>query len=84
MADQGRAKKAVILELIKNIEQFNAVVRKEIGDIQKDATKLSACWDDPQYKDFMNYTTEITKGLNRDVELLDGLAKNLQIKADIM
>ena len=66
MADMGKASKAVVLELVKNIQQFNEIVTKEIKDIQKDATDLSSCWNDPQYKDFLAFTTEITKQLQSE------------------
>ncbi len=82
MADMGKASKAVILELVKNIQQFNEIVTKEIKDIQKDATDLSSCWNDPQYKDFLAFTTEITKQLQSDITMLDTVEKNLKIKAD--
>ena len=49
----GKASKAVVLELVKNIQQFNEIVTKEIKNFQKDATDLSYCWNDPQYKDFL-------------------------------
>ena len=82
MADMGKASKAVVLELVKNIQQFNENVTKEIKDIQKDATDLSSCWNDPQYKDFLAFTTEITKQLQSDIATLDTVEKNLKIKAD--
>lgn len=82
MADMGKASKAVVLELVKNIQQFNEIVTKEIKDIQKDATDLSSCWNDPQYKDFLAFTTEITKQLQSDIATLDTVEKNLKIKAD--
>ena len=82
MADMGRASKAVILELVKNIRQFNEIVTKEIKDIQKDATDLSYCWNDPQYKEFLAFTLEITKQLQNDIATLDTVEKNLTIKAD--
>ena len=82
MADMGKASKAVVLELVKNIQQFNEIVTKEIKDIQKDATDLSSCWNDPQYKDFLAFTTEITKQLQSNIATLDTVEKNLKIKAD--
>lgn len=82
MADMGKAPKAVVLELVKNIQQFNEIVTKEIKDIQKDATDLSSCWNDPQYKDFLAFTTEITKQLQSDIATLYTVEKNLKIKAD--
>ena len=82
MADMGKASKAVVLDLVKNIQQFNEIVTKEIKDIQKDATDLSSCWNDPQYKDFLAFTTEITKQLQSDIATLDTVEKNLKIKAD--
>ncbi len=82
MADMGKASKAVVLELVKNIQQFNEIVTKEIKDIQKDATDLSSCWNDPQYKEFLAFTTEITKQLQSDIATLDTVEKNLKIKAD--
>ena len=82
MADMGKASKAGVLDLVKNIQQFNEIVTKEIKDIQKDATDLSSCWNDPQYKDFLAFTTEITKQLQSDIATLDTVEKNLKIKAD--
>ena len=82
MADMGKASKAVVLELVKNIQQFNEIVTKEIKNIQKDATDLSSCWNDPQYKEFLAFTTEITKQLQSDIATLDTVEKNLKIKAD--
>lgn len=82
MADMGKAPKAVVLELAKNIQQFNEIVTKEIKDIQKDAKDLSSCWNDPQYKEFLAFTTEITKQLQSDVTMLETVEKNLKIKAD--
>jgi len=82
MADMGKASKAVVLELVKNIQQFNEIVTKEIKDIQKDATDLSSCWNDPQYKEFLAFTTAITKQLQSDIATLDTVEKNLKIKAD--
>lgn len=82
MADMGKASKAVILDLVKNIQQFNEIVTKEIGDIQKDAVNLSSCWNDPQYKEFLAFTTEITKGLQSDIVALETVERNLKIKAE--
>ena len=82
MADMGKASKAVVLELVKNIQQFNEIVTKEIKDIQKDATDLSSCWNDPQYKEFLAFTTEITRQLQSDIATLDTVEKNLKIKAE--
>lgn len=82
MADMGKASKAVVLELVKNIQQFNEIVTKEIKDIRKDATDLSSCWNDPQYKDFLAFTTEITRQLQSDIATLETVEKNLKIKAD--
>lgn len=82
MADMGKASKVVILELVKNIQQFNQIVTKEIEDIQKDALGLSTCWSDEQYKEFLAFTTEITKQLKGDVQTLEIVEKNLKIKAD--
>lgn len=82
MADMGKASKLVILELVKNINQFNRIVTKEIEDIKKDALELSACWSDAQYKEFLAFTTEITKQLKSDVQTLEIVEKNLKIKAD--
>ena len=82
MADMGKAPKAVVLELVKNIQQFNEIVTKEIKDIQKDATDLSSCWNDPQYKEFLAFTTEITRQLQSNIATLDTVEKNLKIKAE--
>lgn len=82
MADKGRATKAVVLELVKNIRQFNEIVTKEIGSIRKDAANLSECWNDPQYKEFLVFTTEIAKQLQSDIATLAAVEKNLQAKAD--
>ena len=82
MADKGKAPKEVVLELAKNVQQFNEIVTKEIMDIQKDARNLSACWNDPQYKEFLAFTTEITKQLQSNIATLEVVEKNLKIKAD--
>ena len=82
MADMGKASKAVVLELVKNIQQFNEIVTKEIKNIQKDATDLSSCWNDPQYKEFLAFTTEITRQLQSNIATLDTVEKNLKIKAE--
>ena len=82
MADMGKASKQVILELVKNIKQFNDIVTIEIKDIQRDAMALSSCWNDPQYKEFLAFTTEITKQLQSNIATLDTVEKNLKIKAD--
>ena len=83
MADKGRAKKEVILDLVKNIQMFKELVTKEITDIQKDAINLSSCWDDPQYKEFLEFTKEITNQLQKDVIELGVVDANLKIKADM-
>lgn len=82
MADKGRATKAAVSELVKNIRQFNEIVTQEIGGIRKDAENLSACWNDPQYKEFLAFTAEITKQLQSDIATLAAVEKNLQAKAD--
>ena len=82
MTDQGKAKKAVILELIKNLDQFNKHVDDEIKAIKQNAEGLSECWHDPQYESFLAYTGEITAQLKKDISLLVGVRDNLKIKAD--
>lgn len=82
MADMGKASKGVILELVKNIQQFNEIVTKEIKDIQNDALNLSSVWNDQQYRDFLAFTSEITRQLQSDIATLDTVERNLKIKAD--
>ena len=82
MADQGRARKEVILDLVKNIQQFKAIVTNEIGEIKRDANNLSSCWNDPQYMEFLKFTLEITEQLQKDVTELGVVDHNLKIKAD--
>ena len=82
MADMGRAQKSIILDLVNNIAQFNEIVREEIRSIERNADGLSSCWDDPQYRDFLNFTNDIAAQLKRDIEALETVERNLRIKAD--
>lgn len=78
----GKASKQVILELAANIEQFNEIVRAELLAIQQNAFGLASCWNDPQYREFLAFTTDITSELQNDIALLEVVEKNLKIKAD--
>ena len=84
MADKGKASKSVILDLVKNIQQFNEIITNTIKSIQTDANNLSSCWDDPQYVDFLVFTTDITRQLQNDVAILEEVAENLKIKANML
>lgn len=82
MADMGQASRAVILELAKYIEQFNEIITKEIADMLMDAQCLSSCWNDPQYKEFLEFTEQITRQLKSDISTLESVHYNLKIIAD--
>lgn len=81
MADMGRASKEVILQLAKNIQQFNEIITQEIKDMQRDAKDLSSCWNDPQYMEFLEFTEQITEQLRSDISTLDTLENNLKLIA---
>lgn len=83
MPDSGRATKELVIELATNIAQFNEIVTDKIKDIERDASNLSDCWDDPQYQEFIAFTTEITKQLQNDITILETIEDNLRKKASL-
>ena len=82
MADMGRASKQVILELKKNIGQFNELITDEIREMLSDARKLYDCWQDDQYKEFLNYTEQIANELKSHITILESVEYNLKVIAD--
>ena len=83
MPDSGKASKELVLGLSRNIARFNEIVTEKIKDIERDSANLSDDWDDPQYQEFLSFTSEITKQLQKDIAILESIEKNLRKKADL-
>ena len=80
MAEQGKATRQVVQDLIDDIEDYIDVVNDELDMINKEADALSADWQDKQYEDFLNYVNDLTSDLRMDLDDLENVRQNL-IKA---
>ena len=78
MADQGKASRQVVQNLIDDIKDYIEVVEEELTQINREADALSADWQDKQYEEFMNYVDDLTSSLRRDLDDLENVKRNLE------
>lgn len=83
VADQGRAKKSVVLELIRNINNFNEVVFEEISNMVTLANDLEQSWKDEQYRTFNEFINELAESLCADLDVLKEASEELNRKVKI-
>ena len=78
MADQGKASRQVVQNLIDDIKDYIEVVEEELTQINREADALSADWQDKQYEEFMNYVDDLTSSLRKDLDDLENVKRNLE------
>ena len=72
MRDDGRASKAAILGVIKDIDDYVTIVQNELNAIKSDAASMSSMWKDQKFSQFLQCVDALKASMERDLaEMVD-------------
>lgn len=78
--NKGKASRAVVGQLITDMNDFSNYVKNELHAILGAAKNLGEFWRDPQYDQFISFVNDLTASLKKDLFVFDEAADALQKK----
>ena len=84
MRDDGRASKAAILGVIKDIDDYVMIVQAELNAIKKEAEALSDMWKDQKHQQFLQYVDNMKASMEKDLAVIVDTRQQLDNKVRMM
>ena len=84
MRDNGKATKEAMLSVIKDIGDYNDIVKQELEAIMTEIDALSTIWKDDKYNQFIEHVSDMRSSLLDELTILENARHQLQTKVDLM
>lgn len=84
MRDSGRASKAAIERVIKDLTDYESVMIEELELIMKDVDQLSDIWNDKNYKLFLASVDNIKSSITSELDTIRYTRHELERKVGMM
>ena len=84
MRDSGKASKSAMQSVIKDINDFTAIVQNELNLIIKETASLSDLWKDDKFTQFMECVERMKSSVELELKSIDNARWELENKVDIM
>ena len=73
-----------MLSVIKDIGDYNDIVKQELEAIMTEIDALSTIWKDDKYNQFIEHVSDMRSSLLDELTILENARHQLQTKVDLM
>ena len=84
MRDSGKASKSAIQSVIKDINDYTAIVQNELNLIMKETASLSDIWKDDKFTQFMECVERMKSSVEFELKTIDNARWELEKKVSMM
>lgn len=84
MRDSGKASKTAIQGVIKDINDYTAIVQNELNLILQETAALSDLWKDDAFKQFMECVEKMKISVEQELHTIDHAQHELEKKVSMM
>ena len=84
MRDSGKASKSAIQGVIKDINDYMAIVQNELNLIMQETGELAEIWRDDKFKQFMDCVEKMKFSVEHELHAIDHTRHELEKKVGMM
>ncbi len=84
MRDSGKASKSAIQSVIKNINDYTAIVQNELNHIMQETASLSDVWKDVKFGQFLECVEKMKSSVEHELHAIDHAQHELEKKVSMM
>ncbi len=84
MRDSGKASKGAIQSVIKDINDYTAIVQNELNLIMQETASLSDAWKDDKFRQFLECVERMKFSVERELHTIDHARQELVKKVGMM
>lgn len=84
MRDSGKASKSAIQSVIKDINDYTAIVQNELNLIMQETASLSDVWKDVKFEQFLECVEKMKSSVEHELYTIDHARHELEKKVGMM
>ena len=84
MRDSGKASKSAIRSVIKDINDYTAIVQNELSLIIQETASLSDVWKDEKFEQFLGCVERMKFSVENELRAIDHTRHELEKKVGMM
>ena len=84
MRDSGKASKTAIRGVIRDINDYTAIVQNELDLIMQEAESLSDVWKDDKFRQFLECVERLKFSVENELHAIDSTRRELEKKVGMM
>ena len=84
MRDSGKASKSAIQSVIKDINDYTAIVQNELNLIMQETASLSDVWKVVKFEQFLECVEKMKTSVEHELHTIDHARHELEKKAGMM
>ena len=84
MRDSGKASKSAIQSVIKDMNDYTAIVQNELNLIMQESAALSDAWKDVKFEQFLECVEKMKSSVEQELHTIDHARHELEKKVGMM
>jgi len=84
MRDSGKASKSAIQSVIRDINDYTAIVQNELNLIMQESASLSDVWKDVKFEQFLECVEKMKSSVENELHAIDQARHELEKKVGMM
>lgn len=84
MRDSGKASKSAVQSVIKDINDYTAIVQNELNLIMQETASLSDVWKDVKFEQFLECVDKMKFSVEHELHTIDHARYELEKKVSMM